>query len=77
MFSWLEELLVWHSYAIVRPQFLNCVSGPGLVFLGLSTAGFILKVLGVFTHPMETIYLYLRAQVAVGTADIPCIRILL
>ena len=31
------------------------------------TAGFILKVLGVYIHPIETIYLSLRVQVAVGT----------
>ena len=33
----------------------------------LSTADFTLKVLGVYTRLMETIYLSLRAQVAVGS----------
>ena len=31
------------------------------------TADFTLKVLGVYTHSMETIYLSLSAQVAMGT----------
>ena len=33
----------------------------------LPTADFILKVLAVYIYPMETMYLSLRAQVAVGT----------
>ena len=32
-----------------------------------ATAVVIKKVLGVYTHSMETIYLYLRVQVDVGT----------
>ena len=33
----------------------------------IATADFILKILGVYTHSMETIYLFLSAQVAGGT----------
>ena len=35
--------------------------------IDLNTADFIQQVLGVYTRSMETIYLSLRAQVAVGT----------
>ena len=36
-------------------------------WVSFSTADFILKVLGVNTRSMETIYLFLRAHVALGT----------
>ena len=40
---------------------------PWEVFIHRTKADFIDEVLGVYTHSMETIYLSLRAQVAVGT----------